>query len=77
MTCAPLIYECDCPVVNSPREPNGGKLNRSHKGTLQDLLDSDENGNKHSLNMLNIPMGGAAIPTPLQYEYVLIISPVQ
>jgi hypothetical protein len=40
-----------------------------HIGTLEDLLvGPDENGDKPSLNALDIPMGGAPISTPAQYE---------
>jgi hypothetical protein len=41
-------------------------------GTLLDLLERDAQGNRRVLNVLDIKMGGAPIPPPPGYKYVLI-----
>jgi hypothetical protein len=38
-------------------------------GTLQDLLKPQDELNGDSLNILDLPMGGAVIPPPPQYRY--------
>ena len=41
-----------------------------HRGTLQDLLESDDGRTCRGLNILDLPMGGAPIPMPPQYRFV-------
>jgi hypothetical protein len=37
-------------------------------GTFEDLLRVDENGKRPILNMLDIPLGGAAIDIPCKFK---------
>jgi hypothetical protein len=37
-------------------------------GTLEDLLQVDKNGKQPILNVLDIPLGGAALNIPTQFE---------
>jgi hypothetical protein len=39
-----------------------------HRGTLLDLLTTDEDGNQRVLHIIDIPMGSAPIPTPPGYR---------
>jgi hypothetical protein len=43
-------------------------------GTLQDLLKTGDDVIHDGLNILNLPMGGASLPPPLQYRYVVHLS---
>jgi hypothetical protein len=43
-----------------------------HQGTLLDLLDPDKD-KRGGLNVLDLPMGGAPVPTPPHYEFVKLL----
>jgi hypothetical protein len=41
-------------------------------GTLKDLLAKDKQGKRRILNVLDLPMGGAPVPMPPQYRWVIL-----
>jgi hypothetical protein len=40
----------------------------NYLGTLEDLLDEKQDARNLVLNVLDIKMGGAAVPPPAQYQ---------